>query len=300
MKGFLNILKPINMTSSDVVVKVRGILRRASGQKQKVGHFGTLDPLGSGVLPIAVGNATRLFDYCLDKVKVYQTTFVFGEQTDTLDRAGKITLTSDTHPTKQQILSVLDSFMGEFDQIPPQYSAKSVNGKRAYDLAREGIEVELKPKKISIYSIKLIDDKDGVVTLQDGDHQLKENEFAFEIACSGGTYIRSIARDLADSLSTVGYMSSIHRIRSGDFTIENAITLQEFEKEPLRYLLCIDCALKDYDIFNLPQNDADKVLNGVRLHYDNLPKGNFVVKLKGESVAIGESVGGELRLKTRL
>ncbi len=300
MKGFVNILKPINMTSSDVVVKVRGILRRASGQKHKVGHFGTLDPLGSGVLPIAVGNATRLFDYCLDKIKVYQTTFVFGEETDTLDRAGKSTKKVNVYPTKQQIIEVLDSFLGEYDQIPPQYSAKSVGGKRAYDLAREGIEVELKPKKINIYSIKLIDDTDGIVSLQDGEHFLKENEYAFEIACSGGTYIRSIARDVAYALGTVGYMSSIHRIKSGDFEIDSAVTLEDFEIDPLRYLLCIDCALKNYDVFNLPIEDADRVLNGVRLSYDNLPPAVFVVKLKGESVAIGENIDGELRLRTRL
>ncbi len=300
MKGFVNILKPINMTSSDVVVKVRGILRRASGQKQKVGHFGTLDPLGSGVLPIAVGNATRLFDYCLDKIKIYQTTFVFGEETDTLDRAGRITKTSEVLPAREDILSVLPAFEGDFDQIPPQYSAKSVNGKRAYDLAREGIEVELKPKKITIYSIKLVDDVDGVVTLQDGEHQLRENEFAFEVACSGGTYIRSIARDVANKLNTVGYMSSIHRVQSGNFTIDNSVSLDEFEKEPIRYLLPVDCAIKDCPIFNLPSEDADRVLNGVRLQYDNLPNGFFVVKLDGESIAIGEEVDGKLKLRTRL
>lgn len=138
MKGFVNINKPLGMTSSDVVVKVRGILRRASGEKQKVGHLGTLDPQGSGVLPVAVGTATRLFDFMQEKTKVYQATFVFGKETDTLDGVGKVVETSDILPTKEQIFAFVSSYCGEIDQIPPQYSAKSVDGKRAYDWREKG------------------------------------------------------------------------------------------------------------------------------------------------------------------
>ena len=231
MKGFVNINKPSGMTSSDVVVKVRGILRKASGEKQKVGHLGTLDPIGTGVLPIAVGSATRLFDYMQEKVKVYRATFVFGQTTDTLDITGKITGESDAFPTREQIDVAVSAIHGEIDQIPPQYSAKSVDGVRAYDFARKGIEVDLKPKRITIYYIKTVDcDLDGTP------YKLDKNEYAFEIACSSGTYIRSIARDLAGALGTVAYMSSIHRIKSGDFEIQDAVTLTDFEKEPFRYL----------------------------------------------------------------
>ena len=151
MKGFVNINKPSGMTSSDVVVKVRGILRRASGEKQKVGHLGTLDPIGTGVLPIAVGSATRLFDYMQEKVKVYRATFVFGQTTDTLDITGNITGECDVFPTKEQIDVAVSAIHAEIDQFPPHYSAKSVDGVRAYDFARKGIGVDLKPKRITIY-----------------------------------------------------------------------------------------------------------------------------------------------------
>lgn len=300
MKGFVNINKPLGMTSSDVVVKVRGILRRASGEKQKVGHLGTLDPQGSGVLPVAVGTATRLFDFMQDKTKVYQATFVFGKETDTLDGAGKVVETSDILPTKEQIFAFVSSYCGEIDQIPPQYSAKSVDGKRAYDLAREGKTVNLAPKRINIIYVKLIEAVDGVAHLANGNYVLSENEYAFEIACSSGTYIRSIARDVAHALGTVGYMSSINRIRSGNFVFEDAVTLEEFEKEPIRYLKNIDDVLCDCDCFDLDEQFAKKVLNGVKLPFVDMPSGLFLVKLNGEIVAIGENEDGLLRLKTRL
>ena len=300
MKGFVNINKPLGMTSSDVVVKVRGILRRASGEKQKVGHLGTLDPQGSGVLPIAVGTATRLFDFMQEKTKVYQATFVFGKETDTLDGVGKVVETSDILPTKDQISAFVSSYCGEIDQIPPQYSAKSVDGKRAYDLAREGKTVNLTPKRVNIIYVKLIEAVDGVAHLANGNYALSENEYAFEIACSSGTYIRSIARDVAHALDTVGYMSSINRIQSGNFCLVDAVTLEEFEKEPFRYLKNISDVLCDCDCFDLDEQFAKKVLNGVKLPFDDMPSGLFLVKLNGEIVAIGENEDGLLRLKTRL
>lgn len=300
MKGFVNINKPLGMTSSDVVVKVRGILRRASGEKQKVGHLGTLDPQGSGVLPIAVGTATRLFDFMQEKTKVYQATFVFGKETDTLDGVGKVVETSDILPTKEQISDFVSSYCGEIDQIPPQYSAKSVDGKRAYDLAREGKTVNLTPKRVNIMYVKLIEAVDGVAHLTNGNYALSENEYAFEIACSSGTYIRSIARDVAHALGTVGYMSSINRIRSGNFCLDDAVTLEEFEKEPFRCLKSIDGVLCDYECYDLQEEFAAKVLNGVKLPFDDMPSGLFLVKLKGEIIAIGENEDGLLRLKTRL
>lgn len=300
MKGFVNINKPLGMTSSDVVVKVRGILRRASGEKQKVGHLGTLDPQGSGVLPIAVGTATRLFDFMQEKTKVYQATFVFGKETDTLDGVGKVVETSDILPTKEQISAFVSSYCGEIDQIPPQYSAKSVDGKRAYDLARQGVAVELAPKRVNIEYVKLLDAPNGVAHLKKGDYVLQDNEYAFEIACSSGTYIRSIARDVAHALGTVGYMSSINRIQSGNFVFEDAVTFEEFEKEPFRYLKSIDSVLCDYECYDLQEEFAAKVLNGVKLPFDDMPSGLFLVKLNGEIVAIGENEDGLLRLKTRL
>ena len=157
MKGFVNVNKPTGISSSFVVQKVKKALCSACGQKVKVGHFGTLDPLASGVLPIAVGTATRLFDYAQAKVKVYQATFLFGVETDTFDREGAVTRTSDKIVAREDVQNALKGFIGKIEQIPPQYSAKSVNGKRAYQIAREGKEVELAPKQVEIYDFKLLD-----------------------------------------------------------------------------------------------------------------------------------------------
>lgn len=295
MKGFVNINKPSGMTSSDVVVKVRGILRRVIGEKQKVGHLGTLDPIGTGVLPIAVGTATRLFDYMQEKVKVYRTTFVFGKTTDTLDNTGTITQECGVLPSKEQICDAASKMCGQIDQIPPQYSAKSVGGVRAYDLARKGIEVDLKPKTVTVFYIKAVDrDIDGTP------YTLSENEYAFEIACSSGTYIRSIARDLGCALGTVAYMSSIHRIKSGDFEIQDSVTLTDFEKEPFRYLKSVDFALKSYGRITLDEQQKYKALNGVAIKTDELSDGDYVVDDGAETLAIGHVSDGILRLKTRL
>ena len=295
MKGFVNINKPYGMTSSDVVVKVRGILRRVSGEKQKVGHLGTLDPIGTGVLPIAVGTATRLFDYMQQKVKVYRATFVFGETTDTLDCTGKVVENSSVIPTREQIDEAAKNIVGDVEQIPPQYSAKSIGGVRAYDLARKGIQVELKPKKVTVYYVKTVDcDIDGAP------YALKENEYAFEIACSSGTYIRSIARDLAAFLGTVAYMSSICRIKSGVFEICDSVSLEDFEKMPLEYLKPIDYALKSFEKVQIDEAQKSKVLNGVSIKIDNLPLGDFVVERDGEVLGMGECVNGLLHMKTRL
>ncbi len=300
MKGFVNINKPLDMTSSDVVIIVRGILRRATGEKQKTGHLGTLDPMASGVLPVAVGNATRLFDYLQAKTKVYQATFKFGIETDTLDSAGKVTRTRDIIPSKEQLVCALAKYKGDISQIPPLYSAKSVGGKRAYDLARAGVEVELQPKVVHIDCVELIDDVDGVVALQNGSKTLDNGEFAVQITCGGGTYIRAIARDIAAMLNTVGYMSSLNRIKTGEFCIESAVDLKEFEQNPLDYVQNIDDAVKSFESFDLPTDVADKVLNGVRMSFDNLPKGDFVVRFNGEVVGMACEIDGKLAIRTRL
>lgn len=226
---------------------------------------------------------------------MYRATFVFGQTTDTLDITGNITGECDVFPTKEQIDVAVSAIHGEIDQIPPQYSAKSVDGVRAYDFARKGIEVDLKPKRITIYYIKTVDcDLDGTP------YKLDKNEYAFEIACSSGTYIRSIARDLAGALGTVAYMSSIHRIKSGDFEIQDAVTLTDFEKEPFRYLKSVDFALKSYGRITLDEQQKSKALNGVAIKTDELPDGDYVVDDGAETLAIGHVSDGILRLKTRL
>lgn len=321
VKGFINVFKPLNMTSSDVVVKVRGMLRRATGEKQKVGHLGTLDPLAVGVLPIAVGNATRLFDYMQDKKKTYIATFRFGATTDTLDRGGKIIETCDRKVGECEVTEILPNLIGEISQIPPQYSAKNVNGKKAYVIAREGGIADLKPKKVNIYSIKLLGAlgenirllqaafTDNAVTPMQSDLTadascvdcaLSDNEFAFEIVCGSGTYIRAIARDMAKMLNTVGYMTSLCRTQTGDFTIDSAVTLDELQSAPLDYILPINTALKSYDTLDLDGGTGNKALNGIKVDCDKSLKSPIAVSVCGKLVGLGENDGGILRLTTRL
>ena len=196
MLGFINVYKPSLMTSNAVLAKIK----RQYGIK-KIGHMGTLDPLAEGVLPIAIGNATRMFDYFLNKQKTYIATFEFGYETDTLDSQGEKIAETNVLPTKDEVLNVLSGFMGKQLQMPPKYSAKNVNGKRAYDLARAGVDFELNPKEIEIFNINLLENNG--------------NTFVFEITCSSGTYIRSIGRDLGYKLNSLATMTKLIRTKSG-------------------------------------------------------------------------------------
>jgi tRNA pseudouridine55 synthase len=246
MNGFVNILKPPGPTASDVVVKVRRILGC------KVGHLGTLDPGAAGVLPVAVGKGTKLFDFLVFKKKKYRATFTFGITTDTLDSYGKITGQAHKIPEYAEVLNVAQKLTGKISQMPPQYSAKSVGGVRAYDLARKGIEVELKPREVEIYSI------DRVIFKY-------PDTYSLDILCSGGTYIRSIARDMAEETGTVGYMSSLIRLSTGAFDIKNAVTLEEFEASPSSYLLPLDFPLGELDALNLSQSEHFRLTNGAKV-----------------------------------
>lgn len=300
------------MTSSDAVVKVRGILRRATSEKQKVGHLGTLDPLAVGVLPIAVGNATRLFDSMQKKRKTYIATFKFSQTTDTLDRGGKIVKNDTVKVEKTQILEVIPKLLGEISQIPPQYSAKSVNGRRAYDLAREGETVLLQPKTVNIYSIKLLACSGETVSLpcnvfDEGNYQitnygyaLSDNEFAFEIECGSGTYIRAIARDMANYLGTVGYMTSLCRTSSGAFSLDGAVTFKKFEENPLAYVTSMQSFLIGYPQVELSEREGKKALNGVPVKCESDFDSTVAVSILGDTVALGEINDGYLRLTVRL
>lgn len=205
MTGFFNIDKEEGRSSGYAV----NILKRLT--HTPCGHMGTLDPLASGVLPVGVGNAARLFDYFLGKQKVYRARFRFGATTPTLDREGEITF-GGAVPLAEEIERALPHFIGEIAQIPPRYSAVSVNGRRGYALARSGETFEIPAKIVNITSFRLL-------------AQTDETEFSFEICCGAGTYIRSLARDLAAALGTQGYMSALRRTRSGAFTEENAVPL---------------------------------------------------------------------------
>ncbi len=313
MKGFVNILKPLNMTSSDVVVKVRGILRRATQEKCKVGHLGTLDPLAVGVLPIAIGNATRLFDYMLQKQKTYIATFKFGTTTDTLDRGGIITQTDNRIISKSDVEKAIPNLVGTVLQMPPQYSAKSINGKKAYDIARNGGVAELNSKQVIISEITLLGcpgdivnfpcevfDESSAKIKNSVDYQLVQNEFAFRITCGSGTYIRAIARDMAKQMNTIGYMTSLCRTKTGDFLLDTSVALNEFEKEPLKYILPIENALMQYEKIDLNSVAGSKVLNGVKIKYDRENVSTISVSIDGILVGLGEIRDKYLTLKTRL
>ena len=216
--AIINLNKPTGMSSFFAVKKVARIL----GVK-KAGHMGTLDPYGTGVLLIGVNKGTKLFEEYLNKTKTYIATFHFGYETDTLDSEGSVIKENDKVVTIQEIEKILPSFLGKKNQMPPNFSAKKINGKRACDLIREGKEVELKPKEIEIFKIECI-------------NSFNDNNFVFEITCSSGTYVRSICRDLAYKLSTYGTMVSIIRTKCGAFCIENSCTLDELQNGRISFM----------------------------------------------------------------
>lgn len=290
MNGVVCINKRSGMTSSDVVVKVRNALSKATGEKQKAGHFGTLDPDGMGVLVIGIGNSARLFDYTLNKQKTYRACFVFGSETDTLDASGEVVATSDVIPSVSQVKDVLSQMQGKQMQMPPKYSALSVGGVKAYKLARSGKDVELSPREIEIFEIKM------------NENFLSENsnEFEFTIRCSSGTYVRSIARDMAKKLGTLGYMKYIIREQSGTVNISDCITLEEFLNSPIDNVKSNEIMLKDYEHYELKNQFREKVLNGVRLKIEDLPTGIFVLTIDGNNFAMAEKEDGCLKIRTRI
>lgn len=240
MTGFVNVYKPEGMGSTKVVGRVKYLL------KTPCGHMGTLDPLACGVLPVGIGNAARLFDYFLQKEKRYSARFVFGATTDTLDREGEI-VRGGRVPSADEIASALPAFNGEIMQTPPRYSAVSINGRRGYDLARSGQDFELSAKKVRIASFTLRE-------------QTAPDEFAFDIVCGGGTYIRSLARDLADALGTKGYMSYLCRTASGVFTCETSVPFDSLTAENIRdYIIPTDSVLP----FPVLENADERIFHGV-------------------------------------
>lgn len=212
MDGIIIINKPKGCTSHDIVYKIKKMLN------EKVGHTGTLDPMAEGVLPILVGKGTLASKYLINHDKKYIVELQLGTKTDTADSEGKII---EQQPVNKEMLTVenikkiLQNFIGKQEQIPPIYSAIKINGKKLYEYARKGQKVELKPRQIEIYDIKLID------------YSVEEEQIKFEVFCGKGTYIRSLCEDIATKFETVGYMKSLKRIQVGDFKIEESITIEE-------------------------------------------------------------------------
>ena len=241
LNGWLNLDKPVGMTSTQALGRARRILGAG-----KAGHGGTLDPLASGVLPIAFGEATKTVAYVMDAEKVYRFGMGWGELRSTDDAEGEVTATSGKRPDKEEIEAVLPLFCGRILQKPPAFSALKVAGQRAYDLARSGEEVNLAPREVFIKEIKLIAGLD-----------------TFEVTCGKGVYIRSLARDLALALGTVGHVASLCRLRVGQFTLENAVTLETPDIQDR--LLPIETAFEGLPSMVLDDAEAQRLRLGQRI-----------------------------------
>jgi tRNA pseudouridine55 synthase len=251
--GWLILDKPLGLGSTQAVAAVKRNLREAGFGKVKVGHGGTLDPLASGVLPIALGEATKLAGRMLDASKEYEFTVAFGTQTDTLDGEGEVIASSDVRPTRDAIGAVLSHFTGPIEQIPPVYSALKVDGERAYDLARAGAAVELASRAVTIHSLDLLAATPEAAT--------------FRAHVSKGTYIRSLARDIALALGTVGHVTYLRRTRAGPFGLERAISLDKLNEIGKgaaleQALLPLEAGLDDIPALTLTSDQARAVRQG--------------------------------------
>ena len=238
MHGWLIVDKPVGPGSTRVVGAVKRALREGCYPKVKVGHGGTLDPLASGVLPVALGEATKLSGRMLDSDKAYDFTIRFGEETDTLDAEGKAVARSDVRPTLAEVEAVLERFTGMIEQVPPVYSALKVEGKRAYDLARAGKAPKMKARRVTVGQVSIRHSSEswnpsfsGDGPKRKGDSSFRWNDGVEEITLSAevskGTYIRSLARDIARALGTVGHVVMLRRTRAGPFTLDRAIPLDK-------------------------------------------------------------------------
>ncbi|MBD8548438.1 tRNA pseudouridine(55) synthase TruB [Sphingomonas sp. CFBP 8760] len=289
MHGWIIIDKPLGLGSTQAVSAVKRALRTGGYGKFKVGHGGTLDPLATGVLPIAVGEATKLAGRLLDGDKVYAFTIRFGEQTDTLDREGKVIATSPVRATMAAVAAVLPRFTGPIDQVPPAYSALKVDGERAYDLARAGETVELKSRAVTIHDLRVSpDDPMG-------------DDLTLVAHVSKGTYIRSLARDIALALGTVGHVVMLRRIRAGPFGLEPAITLDKLaelgQSRALEgILLPLRAGLDDIPAFPLTPDQAGALRQGRVLAGIAATDGAAFAMLDDVPVALVDVTAGEVRV----
>lgn len=270
MLGVININKPTGYSSSDVVVVVRGMLRKYFGEKNiKVGHLGTLDIGGSGVLPIVFGKATKLFDYLSTSRKKYRAEFVFGKLTDTLDSYGEVLAVNDKSINIDEIKQVLPSFIGVIDQVPPKYSRVSVGGVRGYEAMRRGGDIEMPTKKIEVYSIDIL--------------SFDNNHLVVDVECAGGTYIRSLARDIAEAVGTVAYMSWIIRLETKSLAICDSVTLDELRTDIGRYIQPIDGLIGD--IARVDISDKRRILDGIPVSASGI-KGDYLGMIDGKIYGI--------------
>ncbi len=253
LHGWVILDKPLGLTSTQAI----GRIRRATNA-QKLGHAGTLDPLATGILPIALGEATKTIPFVQDSDKVYRFTVAWGSATTTDDREGKVIASSAQRPARADIEAVMPRFIGEIEQVPPQFSAIRIEGQRAYDLARAGESVDIKPRLVSVYGLTLLG--------------MDADSATFELECSKGTYVRSIARDMGEILGCFGHVSALRRLAVGHFTEEMAISLDEFEKivqnsAPDQVLLPVETALDDIPALAMTAAEITRIRQGQSLKF---------------------------------
>ena len=272
MNGILIINKPPQYTSHDIVAKVKKITG------EKVGHTGTLDPLATGVLPLLIGKGTLCSKYLMNHDKTYIVVLKLGIKKSTGDEEGDVIQEEVVHENlleEKKVKTALESFLGEQEQIPPIYSAIKVNGKKLYEYARKGQEVEVKPRKITIYDIQLLKiDRENC-------------EIQFQVSCSKGTYIRSLCEDIAKKMGTVGYMKALQRTRVGTFMIEQSVPIEDSnEKVIKKHIITIESLFKDLNSIELNEKKLQLFLNGVKLRF-NLKEDIYKIYHNQQFIGIG-------------
>ena len=277
MDGILIINKPKQYTSHDVVAKVKKICG------EKVGHTGTLDPMATGVLPLLLGQGTKLSKYLINHDKTYIATIQLGKKTDTLDSEGSILeerIVDGKLFNKENVQRVLECQIGKQIQTPPIYSAIKVNGKKLYEYARKGVEVEIPKREIEIYNIELLDINE------------KDKTIEFRVHCSKGTYIRTLCENIAEKLGTIGYMKELNRVQVGQFNLNQAITVEELEKNKEnekflnQHLITVQNFFEKYSIVELKEEKLKLFLNGVQLTNNN-DDGLYQIKVNNIVIGIG-------------
>ena len=308
--GWLILDKPRGLGSTQAVAAVKRVLRKAGYGKVKIGHGGTLDPLAEGVLPIALGEATKLAGRMLDASKTYAFTIEFGEETDTLDGEGQVVATSNRRPPLAAVAAILEHFTGEIDQVPPSYSALKVEGKRAYDLARAGEQVELESRRVTIHSLEPLVDVarpplESAFATTAGRPDPFDPAAPLELAdsvtlvanVSKGTYIRSLTRDIAHALGTVGHVTYLRRIRAGPFTETHAISLDIVEEigngaRLEDHLLPLEAGLDGIPALTLDPDSAQAARQGRVLSGMLEPDGLYLATAGKVPVALMDLKGG--------
>lgn len=290
MNGIIIVNKPTGITSFDVVSRIRRLY-----QIKKVGHTGTLDPDASGVLPLCIGKATKVIEYLMDEDKAYRVGLLLGAATDTQDATGSIILEKPVLVSDEEIETAINSFMGDQEQIPPMYSAVRIKGKRLYELARRGIEVERSPRPITIYKIDIL----NIERKSDKVH------VTFEVECSKGTYVRTLCHDIGQLLGCGGHMNSLIRTRSGPFMLDDSYTLDDLEeiKSKMKLetaLISMDKALLKMPSVYISHNNALRLKNGLSVPLGGLTADFIrVYHESGVFLAIGKTIHEDAHLRLR-